>query len=82
MPGVPIPSDRARSTAKLNLSRAYGDFLSEKAQVTANSSARQSLAAAHLGVWLKQRINERTFRLAVLVTVIVVGVTGLAKYLF
>jgi len=41
-----------------------------------------ALAAAHLGVWLKQRINERTFRLAVLVTVIAVGVTGLAKYLW
>ena len=40
-----------------------------------------ALAAAHLGVWLKQRINERTFRLTVLATVIAVGVTGLVKYL-
>jgi uncharacterized membrane protein YfcA len=40
-----------------------------------------ALAAGHLGVWLKDRINERTFRLAVLVTVIAVGITGLLKYL-
>ncbi|MCX6897858.1 MAG: sulfite exporter TauE/SafE family protein [Verrucomicrobia bacterium] len=40
-----------------------------------------ALAAGHLGVWLKDRINERNFRLAVLVTVIGVGVIGLAKYL-
>jgi uncharacterized membrane protein YfcA len=39
-----------------------------------------ALAAGHLGVWLKDRINERNFRLAVLVTVIAVGVTGLLKY--
>jgi len=39
-----------------------------------------ALAAGHLGVWLKERINERTFRLAVLATVIAVGVTGLLKY--
>ena len=40
-----------------------------------------ALAAAHLGVWLKQRTNQRTFRLAVLATVIAVGATGLLKYL-
>ncbi|MCX6908655.1 MAG: sulfite exporter TauE/SafE family protein, partial [Verrucomicrobia bacterium] len=40
-----------------------------------------ALAAGHLGVWLKDRINEKTFRLAVLVTVIAVGVIGLVKYL-
>jgi uncharacterized membrane protein YfcA len=40
-----------------------------------------ALAAGHLGVWLKDRINERSFRLAVLVTVIAVGVIGLVKYL-
>lgn len=40
-----------------------------------------ALAAGHLGVWLKDRINERNFRLAVLVTVIAVGVVGLVKYL-
>jgi len=40
-----------------------------------------ALAAGHLGVWLKDRINERNFRLAVLVTVIAVGIIGLAKYL-
>lgn len=40
-----------------------------------------ALAAGHLGVWLKERINESTFRLVVLVTVIAVGVIGLVKYL-
>jgi hypothetical protein len=40
-----------------------------------------ALAAARVGVWLKQRINERTFRLAVLATVITVSVTGLLKHL-
>lgn len=39
------------------------------------------LATAHLGVWLKQRINEQTFRLTVLITIIAVGVLGLAKHL-
>lgn len=39
-----------------------------------------ALAVAHVGLWLKQRINESTFRLAVLVTVIAVGITGLLKY--
>ncbi len=48
MLGVPIPSGRARSTAKLDLSPVYGDFLSEKAQGTENSSARQGLTATHL----------------------------------
>lgn len=40
-----------------------------------------ALATAHLGLWLKERTNERNFRLAVLVTVIAVGITGLVKYL-
>lgn len=40
-----------------------------------------ALVAGHLGVWLKDRIDEKTFRLAVLVTVIAVGVIGLMKYL-
>jgi uncharacterized membrane protein YfcA len=40
-----------------------------------------ALAAGHLGVWLKDRINERNFRLVVLATVIAVGVVGLVKYL-
>lgn len=40
-----------------------------------------ALAAGHLGVWLKDHINENTFRLVVLATVIAVGVIGLVKYL-
>lgn len=40
-----------------------------------------ALAAGQLGVWLKRRIDERSFRLAVLVTVVAVGVAGLLKYL-
>ena len=40
-----------------------------------------ALATAHLGLWLKERTNERNFRLAVLVTVIAVGITGLVKHL-
>lgn len=40
-----------------------------------------ALLAARLGVWLKRRINESTFRMAVLITVLAVGVTGLVKYL-
>jgi uncharacterized membrane protein YfcA len=39
-----------------------------------------ALAAAHLGVWLKTRISEPAFRLAVLATVIAVGITGLLKH--
>jgi len=39
-----------------------------------------ALATAHLGVWLKGQINERSFRLAVLITVLAVGVTGLLKH--
>ena len=39
------------------------------------------LAAAHLGLWLKQRTSEPALRLAVPATVIAVGVTGLLKYL-
>lgn len=39
-----------------------------------------ALATARLGVLLKQRINERTFRLTVLVTIIVVSISGLLKY--
>lgn len=40
-----------------------------------------ALAAARLGVLVKQRINERTFRLAVLATILVVGVSGLLKHI-
>ncbi len=40
-----------------------------------------ALAAAYLGVWLKQRISEPAFRLAVLATVIAVGIVGLLKHL-
>jgi uncharacterized membrane protein YfcA len=40
-----------------------------------------ALAAARLGVLAKQRINERAFRLTVLATIIVVGISGLWKYL-
>jgi len=39
-----------------------------------------ALAAARLGVWLKQRIPERVFRLAVLATIIAVSVGGLLKH--
>ncbi len=40
-----------------------------------------ALAAAHLGVRVKERISEPAFRIAVLVTVIAVGITGLLKHL-
>jgi uncharacterized membrane protein YfcA len=40
-----------------------------------------ALAARHLGVWPKGRINESTFRLVVFITVIAVGVIRLMKYL-
>lgn len=40
-----------------------------------------ALAAGHAGVWLKQRIAEGAFRIAVLGTVLAVGAVGLVKYL-
>ena len=40
-----------------------------------------ALAAAHIGVLLKRRTNEKSFRFAVLVVIIVVGIGGMAKYL-
>jgi len=39
-----------------------------------------ALAAARLGLLVKQRINERAFRLTVLATIIVVSVSGLLKH--
>jgi uncharacterized membrane protein YfcA len=47
----------------------------------AASGLLPAMAAAQLGVRLKQRIDEPTFRIAVLVTVIAVGIAGLLKYL-
>jgi hypothetical protein len=41
-----------------------------------------AFAASRLGVRLKDRINERTFRLAVLATILVVSVCGLVKHVF
>lgn len=40
-----------------------------------------ALAAARLGVLVKQRIPERAFRLIVLATIIVVSISGLLKHL-
>lgn len=40
-----------------------------------------ALAAGRAGVWLKQRIPESAFRVAVLVTVVAVGIVGLVKHL-
>ena len=39
-----------------------------------------ALATARLGVLVKQRINERAFRLTVLATIIVVSISGLLKH--
>ncbi|NLF70489.1 MAG: sulfite exporter TauE/SafE family protein [Candidatus Anammoximicrobium sp.] len=39
-----------------------------------------ALATARLGVLLKQRINERAFRLTVLATILVVSISGLLKH--
>jgi uncharacterized membrane protein YfcA len=47
----------------------------------AASALLPALAAARLGVLLKQRINERAFRLTVLATILVVSISGLLKHL-
>ena len=46
----------------------------------AASGLLPALAAARLGLLVKQRINERAFRLTVLATIIVVSVSGLLKH--
>jgi uncharacterized protein len=63
------------------LSYAVLDMLTGRLVQLAAVGLLPALAAAHLGVWLKQRISERAFRLAVLTTVIAVGTAGLLKYL-
>ena len=55
-------------------------MVNERLLLLAATGFVPALAMAHLGVWLKGQINERTFRLAVLVTVLAVGVTGLLKH--
>jgi uncharacterized membrane protein YfcA len=40
-----------------------------------------AFAASRLGVRLKERINEQTFRLTVLVTILVVSSCGLVRHL-
>ncbi|HPM80632.1 MAG TPA: sulfite exporter TauE/SafE family protein [Candidatus Anammoximicrobium sp.] len=41
-----------------------------------------ALAAARLGVLVKERINERAFRLTVLAIILVVSISGLLKHVF
>jgi len=41
-----------------------------------------ALAAARVGVLVKERINERAFRLTVLATILVVSISGLLKHVF
>jgi uncharacterized protein len=47
----------------------------------AASALLPALAAARLGLLVKQRIDERIFRLTVLSTILVVSISGLLKYL-
>lgn len=40
-----------------------------------------AFVASRVGVWLKERINERTFRLTVLLTILVVSTCGLVRHI-
>jgi len=39
-----------------------------------------ALLMSVIGIWIKNRVNEATFRVTVLITIIVVGVAGLIQY--
>ena len=63
------------------ISYAALGLLSRHWLLLAAGSIPLALAAAWLGIRLKQRASEKTFRLIVLATVIAVGLVGLVKYL-
>jgi len=63
------------------ISYAALGLLSRHWLLLAAGSTPPALAAAWLGIQLKQRASEKTFRLIVLITVIAVGLVGLVKYL-
>ncbi len=60
---------------------AYG-MMSGSMLLLALAAFVPAFAASRVGVRLKDRINERTFRLTVLVTILVVSGCGLLKHLF
>ena len=60
--------------------RALG-MVTRRMLLLAAAGAAASISRQRVGVLVKQRINERVFRLIVLATIILVSISGLLKHL-